>query len=168
VTYETVRAWAAQFGPRYAAELRKREASPSPTWHRDEVFTRIDGTQVYLWRAVDEHGQVLDVFVQAHRDADAAQRFFGRLLSHSHAGGPAEQLVTDSLPSYGAAKARVPELAAVEHLRVRAAARLNNRVEQSHQPPRSRERQLRRCKAVASAQRFLTAFSRCCNHVRLR
>lgn len=76
--------------------------------------------------------------------------------------------MTDSLASYGAAKARVPELAAVEHLRVRAAARLKNRVEQSHQPTRVRERQMRRFKSVASAQRFLATFSRFCNHFRVR
>ncbi len=124
------------------------------------------GKQVYLWRAVDEHGQVLDVLVQAHRDTGAAERFFRRLLGH--AGGPPDAIVTDSLASYGAAKARVPELAGVEHLRVRATARLNNRVEQSHQPTRLRERQMRRLKSVPSAQRFLATFSRFCNHFRLR
>jgi len=76
--------------------------------------------------------------------------------------------VTDSLASCGAAKARLPEFADVQHLRVRAAARLNNRVEQSHQPTRLRERQMRRFKSVPSAQRFLVAFSRFCNHFRIR
>ena len=124
------------------------------------------GTQVYLWRAVDEHGQALDVLVQEHRDADAAEHFFRRLLGH--AGGPPDQIVTDSLASYGTAKARLLELASVEHRRVRAAARLNNRVEQSHQPTRLREYVMRRFKSAASAQRFLAAFSRFCNHFRLR
>lgn len=166
VTYETVRAWVAKFGPRYAAELRKRAARPGRTWHLDEVHTRIGRRPVYLWRAVDEHGQVLDVLVQEHRDAGAAGRFFRRLLGH--AGGAPDAIVTDSLASYGAAKARIPELAAVEHRRVRAAARLNNRVEQSHQPTRLRERVMRRFKSLPSAQRFLTAFSRFGNHFRLR
>jgi putative transposase len=78
VTHETIRAWVAKFGPSDAAELRKREAQPGRTWHLDEVFTRVGGDQVYLWRAVDEHGQVLDVVVQAHRDTAAAARFFRR------------------------------------------------------------------------------------------
>jgi putative transposase len=125
LTYETVRAWVGKFGPQYAAE-RRRAARPGRTWHLDEVFTRVGGRQVYLWRVVDEHGQVLDVLAQEHRDTDAAERFFRRLLGH--AGGPPDQIVTDGLASYGAAKARVPELADVAHLRVRAAARLNNRV----------------------------------------
>jgi putative transposase len=165
VTYETVRAWVAKFGARYAAALRKRAARPGRTWHLDEVVSRIAGKQVYLWRAVDEHGQVLDVLVQEHRDT-AAERFFQQLLGNT--GGPPDRIVTDSLASYGAAMRRVPELAAVAHLRVRAAARLNNRVEQSHQPTRLRERRTRRFKSIASAQRFLAAFSRFCNHFRPR
>ncbi len=166
VTYETVRMWVVKFGPSYAAELRKREARPGRRWHLDEVYTRVGGRRVYLWRAVDEHGQVLDVLVQEHRDTAAAERFFRRLLRH--AGGAPDQIVTDSLASYGAARGRMPELAAVEHLRVRAAARLNNRVEQSHQPTRLREYVMRRFKSIGSAQRFLAAFSRFCNHFRPR
>ena len=166
VTYETVRAWVAKFGPPHAAELRKREARPGRRWHLDEVYTRAGGRQVYLWRAVDEHGQVLDVLVQEHRDTAAAERFFRRLLGH--AGRPPDAIVTDGLASYGAAKARLPELAAVEHLRVRAAARLNNRVEQSHQPTRLREYVMRRFKSMPSAQRFLAAHSRFGNHFRIR
>ena len=166
VTPETVRAWVAQFAARYAADLRPRASRPGRTWHLDEVFTRVGGRQVYLWRAVDEHGQVLDVLVQECRDADAAERFFRRLLAS--VGGPPAAIVTDGLASYGAAKVRVPELAAVEHRRVRAAARLNNRVEQSHQPTRVRESVMRRFKSVASAQRFLAAFSAFCNHFRPR
>ncbi len=165
VTYETVRAWVGKFGPHFAAELRRRERRPGRMWHLDEAYTRVGGKQVYLWRAVDEHGQVLDALVQEHRDTDAAERFFRQLLGHT--GGPPDQIVTDSLGSYAAAKRRLPEFAADEHLRVRAAARLNNRVEQSHQPTRLRERQMRRFKSVPSAQRFLSAFSRVCNHFRL-
>jgi putative transposase len=163
VTHQAIRVWVAKFGTRYAAELRKREARPR---RMDEAFARVGGKQVYLWRAIDEHGQVLDVLVQEHRDTGAAERFFRRLLGH--AGGPPDQIVTDNLASYGAAQARLPELVVVEHLRVRAAARLNNRVEQSHQPTRLRERQMRGFKSVPSAEQFLAAFSRFCNHFRLR
>ena len=164
VTYETVRAWAAKFGSQYALELRQREAKPGRTWHLDEIYTRVGGKPVYLWRAVDEHGQILDVLVQEHRDTAAAERFSRTLLGHC--GEPPAAIVTDGLASYGAAKARVPELAAVEHRRVRAAARLNNRVEQSHQLTRVREHVMRRFKSLPSAQRFLAAFSRFGNHCR--
>ncbi len=133
-------------------------------WHLDEVFARVGGKQVYRWRAVDEHGPVLDVLLQAHRDTAAAERFFRRLLGH--VAGPPDQIVTDSLASYGAAKARLPERTAVEHRRVRAAARRNTRGEQSHQPTRLRDRPMPRVTSVPSAQRLLAAVSRCCNHVR--
>jgi len=83
VTYEAIRTWVLKFGAWYAAELRKREARPGRTWHLDEVVTRIGGRQGYLWRAVDEHGQVLDVLVQERRDTTAAERFFRRLLGHA-------------------------------------------------------------------------------------
>ena len=164
VTDEPVRAWVAKVGVRYAAELRKREAKPGRTWHLDEMVSRMAGKPVDVWRAVDEHGQVLDVLVQAHRNTAAAGRCFRRLLGD--AGAPPDQIVTDGLASYGAAKARLPELATVAHLRVRAAARLNNRGEQSHRPTRRRERQMRRFKSVPSAPRFLGAFSRFGNHFR--
>ena len=130
-----------------------------------EAATRVGGGPHWRWRAVDEHGQTLDVLLQPHRDTAAAERFFRRLLGH--AGGPPAQIVTDGLASYGAAKARVPELVTVEHLRVRAAARLNNRVEQSHQLTRTRERQMRRSKSGPSAQQPLAVFSRFCNHFRV-
>ena len=166
VAYESIRAWVEKFGQRFAAELRRRERRPGRTWHLDEVFLKIRGEQVYLWRAVDEHGQVLDILVQEHRDADAAERFFRRLLDH--AGGPPEQIRTDRLASYAAAKKRLPELDGVEHEQVHSGARLNNRVEQSHQPTRLRECRVQRFKTMDSAQRFLSSFSRFCNHFRLR
>ena len=166
VSYEAVRAWVAKFASRYAAELRQREARSGRRWHLDEVYIRIGGTHVSLWRAVDAHGQVLDVLMQEHRDTEteAAERFFRLLLGHS--GAPPDPIVTDSLASYGAAKARLQALAGVEHVRVRAEARRNNRVAQSHQPTRLRERQMRRFKSVPSAQRFRGTFSRFCNPFR--
>ena len=166
VTYETIRAWVGRFGERFAAELRRRASRPGRTWHLDEVFLKIRGEQVYLWRAVDEHGQVLDILVQEQRNADAAERFFRRLLNH--AGEPPERIRTDRLASYAAAKKRLPELDGVEHEKVHSKARLNNRAEQSHQPTRLRERRMQRFKSRDSAQRFLSAFGRFCNHFRLR
>lgn len=79
-SYETVRRWVAKFGEYYADALRRREACRGRTWHLDEMAVRVGGQQQWLWRAVDEHGQTLDVFLQAHRDTAAAERFFRRLL----------------------------------------------------------------------------------------
>ncbi len=166
VSYEAVRRWANKFGALFAEELRRRQPGRGKTWHLDEVFLRMNGRRVYLWRAIDEHGQVLDILVQERRDAHAAERFFRRLLIHT--GGAPERIVTDKLASYAAAKHRVAELEAAKHVCVRAAARLNNRIEQSHQPTRLRERRMQRFKSIPQAQRFLTAFSRTCNLFRPR
>ena len=162
VSYETVRCWAVKFGSLFAEELRRRDVRSGKTWHLDEVFLRMNGRRVYLWRAVDEHGQVLDILVQERRNADAAERFFRRLLAHSDGAAP-ERIITDKLASYAVAKQRIPVLDAVKHVCVRAAARLNNRIEQSHQPSRLHERRMQRFKSPAQAQRFLTAFSSVCN-----
>ena len=166
VSHEAVRRWAIKFGARFAEELRRREARAGKTWHLDEVFLRMNGRRVYLWRAIDEHGQVLDILVQERRDAAAAERFFRRLLART--GETPERIITDGLASYVAAKERIPELESVKHVHVRAAARLNNRIEQAHQPTRVRERRMQRFKSIPQAQRFLTAFSRTCNLFRVR
>lgn len=111
------------------------------------------GEPYLLWRAVDEHGTELDVLVQKRRDKAAATRFFRRLLRSNPV---PRKIVTDQLRSYRAAKADIPELAQVKHVFVKAAARVNNRVENSHQPTRRRERQMigfrdaRRTQAVLS------------------
>jgi transposase-like protein len=129
VSYESVRTWVNKFGERFATAFRRRERRPGCTWHHDEVFLKIRGEQVYLWRAVEEHGQVVVIVMQQHRDDDAAERFLRRLLDHT--GEPPERIRTDKLASYAAAKKRVPELAGVEHHTVHSGARLNNRVEQA-------------------------------------
>ena len=162
ISYETVRRWVAKFGAHYAEELRRREARAGRTWHLDEMATRVGGRLHWLWRAVDEHGQTLDVLVQAHRDTAAADRFFRRLLDATDGTAPA-RITTDKLGSYAAALVRLPQLGGVEHLQVRSALRCNNRVEQAHQPTRVRERVMRGFKSAASAQRFLDAFSRVSN-----
>src|SRR5271166_1560519 len=101
VSYETVRRWANHFGPIIAADLRKRRLKPHATWHLDEVYLRIDGRMVYLWRAVDAEGGVLDVLVQSKRNKQAALKLMRKLLK-KYAFVP-ERLVTDDLRSYGAA-----------------------------------------------------------------
>jgi putative transposase len=80
VSYETIRRWCARFGPAYANQLRRRRPRPGDKWHLEEVFVGITGRLRYLWRAVDQHGKVLDVVVQSRRNAVAAKRFFGKLL----------------------------------------------------------------------------------------
>ena len=159
VSYETVRRWVARSGTPYAQELRRREVRAGRTWHLDEMAVRVGGTLQWLWRAVDEHGQTLDVHLQAHRDTAAAERFFRRLLAVTGDLALA-RITTDKLGSYAAALARLPALHAVEHVRVRSALRCNNRVEQAHQPTRVRECVMRRFRSAVSAQRFLDAFSR--------
>lgn len=108
---------------------------------------------------------MLDILVQERRDADAAERCFRCLLDH--AGEPPERIRTDKLARDAAAKKRLPELEEVEHEAVHSGARLNHRGEQSHQPTRLRERRMQRFQSMTSAQRFLCAFSRFCNHFRL-
>ena len=100
-TYETIRQWCAKFGPVYAAGLRRRQPRPGDTWHLDEVFLTINGRRHYLWRAVDQDGNVLDILVQPRRDAKAAKHFFRKLLKKQCA--CPRVLVTDKLRSYQAA-----------------------------------------------------------------
>ena len=100
VSYEPVRRWVNHFGPMIAADLRKRRPRPHTTWHLDEVYLKIDGRLVYLWRAVDAEGEVLDVLVQAKRDKPAALKLMRKLLKKY--GFVPELLITDDLRSYGA------------------------------------------------------------------
>ena len=101
ISYETLRRWVNHFGPIIAAELRKRRPKPHSIWHLDEVYLKIDGRMVYLWRAVDAEGEVLDVLVQSKRNKHAALKLMRKLL-RKYAVAP-ERLVTDDLRSYGAA-----------------------------------------------------------------
>ena len=147
VTYETIRQWCQRFGPVYARRLRRRRGRLGDTWHLDEVFVTIQGRQQYLWRAVDEDGDVLDLLVQSHRNRRAAVRFFRKLLKIQ--GRIPRRLITDQLRSYAAACRTV--MPSVVHVTDQYA---NNRAEVSHQPTRQRERQMRRFKSAAQLQRF--------------
>ncbi len=149
VSYETVRRWVRYFGPTIAADLRRRRPKPHSTWHLDEVFIRIDGRLVYLWRAVDAEGEVLDVVVQSKRDKRAALKLLRKLLKKM-AFVP-DKLVTDDLRSYGAAARELGLSRRHERGRWR-----NNRAENSHQPTRRRERKMQGFKSAGSAQRFLS------------
>ena len=149
VSHETIRQWCRKFGAEYARKLKRREGRLGDTWYLDEVFVTIQGQRQYLWRAVDQDGDVIDILVQPRRNRQAAKRFFRKLLKGQ--GSEPRRLVTDKLSSYGAAHRDV--MPSVVHDTKRYA---NNRVEVSHQPTRQRERQMRRFKSAAQAQRFLS------------
>jgi putative transposase len=152
VSYESIRLWCNKFGPKYARCLKRKHRGYGDTFYIDEVFVKINGKQHYLWRAVDQNGEVVDVLLQARRNSSAAKRFFKRLLQ-SHGGEP-RKFITDKLRSYGVAHQEV--IAEVIHANARYA---NNRAECSHQPTRVRERVMRRFKSPKQAQRFLTVYT---------
>ena len=149
VSYETIRQWCRKFGPQYARMLRRRQGRLGDVWHLDEVFVNIQGQRHYLWRAVDQDGDVIDILVQRYRNARAAKRFFRKLLKGQ--GSKPWQLVTDKLRSYGAAHRSI--MPSGGHNSERYA---NNLAEVSHQPTRQRERQMRGFKSAGQAQRFLS------------
>jgi putative transposase len=161
VTYETIRQWCQKFGQPYANELRRRRPRPGDKWHLGEVFIQINGKQHYLWRAVDQDGQVLDILVQSRRDKRAAAQFLRKLLKGLTY--VPRVVIADKLASYGAAMRDV--LPGVEHRRHKG---LNNRAESSHQPTRERERRMRRFKSPGHAQRFLAAYGPIAAHFRPR
>jgi putative transposase len=161
VTYETIRQWCRKFGQAYANQLRRRRPRPGDTWHLDEVCLTIRGERHYLWRAVDQDGDVLDILVQRRRDKKAAKTFFRKLLKGLR--DVPRVIITDKLKSYGAAKREI--LPGVEHRQHRS---LNNRAENSHQPTRQRERRMQGFKSPGHAQRFLSAYGPIAQHVRPR
>jgi len=149
VSYESIRSWCNKFGSHYARRLKRRHLGFGDTFYMDEVFVNIRGQQKYLWRAVDQDGEVVDVFLQSRRDGAAAKRFFKRLIRHH--GNEPRKIVTDKLRSYGVAhRELIPESI---HDTTQYA---NNRAEVSHPPTRVRERGMRRFKSTQQAQRFLS------------
>ncbi|MDP9351116.1 MAG: IS6 family transposase, partial [Chloroflexota bacterium] len=157
VSYETVRQWCQKFGQAYANQVRRGRPRLGNKWHLDEVFLKINGKTHYLWRAVDQEGNVLDILVQRRRNKAAAKKFLRKLLKGCEY--VPRILITDRLASYGAAKREV--LRGVEH---RQSRYLNNRAENSHQPTRKRERVMQRFKSAGHAQRFLSAFGPILEH----
>ena len=156
VSYETVRRWVDKFGLTYAKRIKSRSEAPSPVWHLDEVYTKIDGQMVYLWRAVDDEGTVLDVVVQRRRNTKAALRLLRKLLRNQ--GIRPKRIVTDRLGSYGAALT----LLGLKHLHD-VGGRKNNRAECSHVPIRRRERKSQKFRSVRNAQRLLSSYSQIYN-----
>jgi putative transposase len=161
VTYETIRQWGRKFGQQYASQLRYRRPQPGDKWHLDEVFLTIRGTRHYLWRAVDQDGNVLDILARRRRDKHAAKKFFRKLLKGCRY--VPRVLITDKLKSYGAAKREL--LPSVDHRQHRY---LNHRAENSHQPTRQRERRMQGFKSPGHAQRFLSAYGPIAQHFRPR
>jgi len=161
VTYEAIRKWCRKFGQHYANQLRHRRPKPGDKWHLDEVFLTIKGERHYLWRAVDQDGNVLDILVQSPRNKKAAKKFFRKLLKRLTY--VPRVIITDKLKSYGAAKRDI--LPGVEHRQHRY---LNNRAENSHQPTRQRERRRQGFKSPGHAQRFLAAYGLIAQHFRPR
>src|SRR5499427_8403485 len=149
ISYETVRRWVLKFGPAIAQRLRHRRPRPSDRWHLDEMVVRIAGKRMYLWRAVDDEGEVLDMLIQRRRDTRAALRLMRKLLKKQ--GFMPKSLVTDKLGSYASALRRIRLTCQHEQ-----GLRKNNRAENSHQVMRRRECKMRRFKSVRSAQRFLS------------
>jgi putative transposase len=151
VSREAVRCWVNKFGPLIASNLRRRRARPTGRWHLDEMVVKIAGRRMYLLRAVDDEGEVLDVLVQKRRNKAAALKLLRRLLKNQ--GVHPETITTDGLTSYGAA---VSDLNLTNRHRP-GGMRENNRAENSHLLIRRRERKQQKFKSQGSAQRFLAA-----------
>ncbi|MEC7078982.1 MAG: IS6 family transposase [Pseudomonadota bacterium] len=150
VSREAIRLWCIKFGAIYTRRIKRKYRGYGDTFYIDEVSAKINGIQHYLWRAVDQDGEVVDVFLKARRDGATAKRFFKRLLRSN--GGEPRKIVTDKLRSYGVAhRELIPEAIHSTELYE------NNRVEQSHEATRARERGMRKFKSIRQAQRFLDA-----------
>jgi putative transposase len=152
VSYETVRRWVLKFGPLIARKLRQGRPRPSARWHLDEMVVRIAGKRMYLWRAVDREGEILDMLVQRRRDTQAALRLMRKLLKKQ--GFAPKLLITDKLGSYGSAFRQLRLTCPHER-----GLRQNNRAENSHQIVRRREHKMQRFKSSRSAQCFLNIHS---------
>ncbi|WP_412030198.1 IS6 family transposase [Deinococcus yunweiensis] len=160
VSHETLRQWNIKFAPLLTEELRHREPRRGSRWFLDEVCVEVGGQKHWLWRAVDDHGAVLDILLQLHRDTAAARTFFIRLLGEFEV---PEVIHTDKLWSYGAALRTLPVLHGVEYVQVVSAAWCNTLVEQSHRPTRQQERSQLGFKRRQRTQEFLALHARVSN-----
>ena len=163
ICHETVRLWWNRFGPMFAAEIRKRRIQHRNyshwRWHVDEVFVRINGVPHYLWRAVDQEGEVLEVYASKRRDRGAALDFLKRTMKRY---GRTASIVTDRLRSYRAA------LIVIGNQGIQLCGQwLNNRAENSHQPFRRREGAMARFRDLKTLQKFASAHASIHNHFNL-
>ena len=150
VTYETVRCWANKFGPAIAANIRRKRGRADSIWHLDEMVVRINGQRMFMWRAVDKEGEVLDVLSQKRRNKAAALKLRRKLLKNQ--GFVPDTFVTDGLRSYPAAM----KVLGCQNRHKPGRLRDNNQVENSHLPVRRRERKMQRFKSQGQAQRFVS------------
>ncbi|EAQ24840.1 transposase [Roseovarius sp. 217] len=149
VSYETIRRWTVKFGPLIARTLRRRQPRPGDVWHLDEVVVKIAGRSFWLWRAVDQHGVVLEEILQPKRDKRAAKRLLVKLMKRW--GFVPKRIITDKLRSYGAAKREVAP--GLDHWSHKG---LNNRAENNHLPFRKRERVMQGFRSPGALQRFVS------------
>lgn len=161
ICHETVRFWWNRFGPLFAADIRQQRVSRMRDfrhwrWHLDEVYVKINGETHYLWRAVDQEGEILESYVTKIRDKRAALAFMKKVLKQH---GPVETITTDGLRSYGAAMDVLGNRGRQEIGR-----RANNRVENSHLPFRRRERAMLRFRQMKSLQKFASVHASLHNH----
>ena len=161
VSYETVRRWVARFGPQFARRLRPTCSRAHLQWHLDEMYVSIGGRWMYLWRAIDQEGQTLDVLVQAKRDKKAALMLMRKLLK-KHGFAP-RTVVTDKWRAYTAAFRELGLTA--WHRRGKWK---NNRIEGSHVRIRRREQTMQGFRSAESAQRFLSIHAAVYNHFATR
>ena len=161
VSYETIRRWVDRFGPQVAKRLRRSRGGPHPQWHLDEMYVSIGGRWMYLWRAIDQEGEVLDFLVQSRRDTQAALKLMRRLLKRN--GIAPKTIVTDKWKAYAAAFRNLG-LVGFHH----QAKWKNNRIEGSHVRIRKRERTMQGFRSPGSAQRFLSIHAAFYNHFNTR
>ncbi len=159
--HETVRLWWNRFGPMFAADIRRQRVSRMKgfrhwRWHLDEMYVKLNGGMVYLWRAVDQEGEILESFVTRKRDKSAALAFMKKALKRH---GKAEAITTDGLKSYRAA---MTDLGCEQKQQIGRWA--NNRVENSHLPFRRRERAMQRFRRMKSLQKFASVHASLHNH----
>lgn len=161
ICHETVRYWWNRFGPLFAADIRRQRASRMRgfrhwNWHLDEMYVRVNGEMVYLWRAVDHEGEVLESYITKARDKAAALRFMKKALRRH---GSPEAITTDGPRSYRAA---MDELGNAQKQEVGRWA--NNRAENSHLPVRRRERAMLRFRRMKALQKFASVYASLHNH----
>ena len=149
VSRETIRCWAAKFGPKMAASLKRRRLPPTGRWHLDEMVVRVGGKRMWLWRAVDDEGDVLDMLVQKRRNAKAAIKLLRSLLKNT--GVKPEKIVTDKLRSYPKAMREI----GLSERHKPGGLHPKNRAQNLHLPIGRRERKQQKFKSQGSAQRFL-------------
>src|SRR5665647_3499492 len=162
--HETVRLWWNRFGPIFAADIRRQRVSRMRgfrhwRWHLDEMYVKLNGEMVYLWRGVDQEGEILESYVTKTRDKTAALRFIKKALKRH---GSPEAITTDGLRSY---KAAMSELGNADKQKIGRWA--NNRVENSHLPFRRRERAMLRFRQMKSLQKFASVHANVHNHFNL-